>query len=87
MKKSKLFSQKIVWTSPGMLNAEMIRSLLGSFGIQAELLKESAGTTYGINYGPLGSVDIYVPQNQAKKAKEILADYQSGKLEQDNAAS
>jgi hypothetical protein len=81
MKKNKLFSQEQVWTSPGMLDAEMIRSLLESFGIKSELLKESAGTTYGINFGPLGAVEIYVPQDQAEKAKKILEDYQKGKLE------
>jgi hypothetical protein len=81
MKKNKLFSQEQVWTSPGMLDAEMIRSLLGSFGIKSELLKEGAGTAYGINFGPLGAVDIYVSQDQAEDAKKILDDYQKGKLE------
>lgn len=64
----------------------MIRSMLESFGIKAELLKESAGTTYGINFGPLGAVDIYVPQNQAQQAKQIMADYQAGIYKEDKTA-
>lgn len=87
MKKTKLFSQELVWTATGMLDAEMIRSLLESYEIKAELLQESAGAAYGINFGPLGAVDIYVPQESAEKAKKILADYQSGKLESSNASS
>jgi hypothetical protein len=87
MKKTKLFSQELVWTAAGMLDAEMIRSLLESFGIKAALLQESAGAAYGINFGPLGDVDVYVPQEMADKAKEILADYQSGKLDKDSTAS
>lgn len=85
MKKAKLFSQELVWTATGMLDAEMIRSLLASFDIKTELLQESAGAAYGINFGPLGNVDIYVSREMAKKAKKILSDYQSGKLEKDSA--
>jgi hypothetical protein len=81
MNKNKLFSQELVWTSPGMLDAGMIRSLLDSYGIHAELLGESAGSTYGINFGPLGEVEIYVLKEQANKARKILDDYQNGELE------
>jgi len=84
MRKTKLFSQELIWTSPGLLDAEMIRSLLNSFGIDAQLLQESAGSTYGLNFGPLGAVDIFVKKDQAEEARKILADYHSGKLEEDD---
>ena len=69
-----------------MLDAEMIRSLLNSFGIDAQLLQESVGASYGLNFGPLGAVDIFVKKKQAEEARKILADYHSGRLEEtDNA--
>ena len=64
-----------------MLDAEMIRGLLGSFNIQAQLFQESAGIVYGMNFGPLGEVKIFVSKPQAAKAKEVLDAYQEGKLE------
>lgn len=67
-----------------MLDAEMIRSLLNSFGIEAQLLQESAGATYGLNFGPLGAVDIFVKKDQAEEARKILVDYYSGRLEEDD---
>lgn len=66
-----------------MLDAEIIRSLLNSFGIDAQLLQESAGATYGLNYGPLGAVDIFVKKDKAEEARKLLTDYYSGKLEED----
>lgn len=85
MRRTKLFCQELVWTSPGMLDAEMIRTLLKSYGIAVQLLQESAGATYGINFGPLGAVDIFVKKDQAKEARKILNDYHSGKLEEDDS--
>ncbi len=84
MRKTKLFSQELIWTSPGMLDAEMIRSLLNSFGIDAQLLQESVGSTYGLNFGPLGAVDIFVKKDQVEKARKILGDYHSGRLGEDD---
>ena len=71
----------LVWIAHGMLDAEMIRALLESFNIQAQLFQESAGIVYGINFGPLGEVKIYVAEHQAIQAKEVLDAYQEGKLE------
>ena len=72
---------ELVWIAHGMLDAEMIRALLESFNIQAKLIQESAGVVYGINFGPLGEVKIYVSELQAAQAKEVLDAYQEGKLE------
>ena len=70
-----------VWVASGMLDAEMIKSLLESFGIKAYLIQESAGNVFGMNFGPLGEVKIYVTSEFSVQAKEILKDYQDGKLE------
>lgn len=72
---------ELVWIAHGMLDGEMIRALLESFNIQAQLFQESAGVVYGINFGPLGEVKIYVSKLQAIQAKEVLDAYQEGKLE------
>jgi hypothetical protein len=72
---------QLVWISHGMLDAEMIRGLLESFNIKAQLLQESAGIAYGMNFGPLGEVKIYVSKTDAMEAKEILDAYQDGRLE------
>lgn len=72
---------ELVWIAHGMLDGEMIRALLESFNIQAQLFQESAGVVYGINFGPLGEVKIYVSKLQAVQAKEVLDAYQEGKLE------
>lgn len=74
-------NNELVWIAHGMLDAEMIRALLESFNIQAQLFQESAGIVYGINFGPLGEVKIYVSKLQAAQAKEVLDAYQEGKLE------
>ncbi len=74
-------NSQLVWIAHGMLDAEMIRGLLESFNIQAHLFQESAGIVYGINFGPLGEVKIFVSKSQAVEAKEILDAYQEGKLE------
>jgi hypothetical protein len=72
---------QLVWISHGMLDAEMIRGLLESFNIKAQLFQESAGIAYGMNFGPLGEVKIFVSKLKAVEAKEILDAYQEGKLE------
>jgi hypothetical protein len=72
---------EMVWIAHGMLDAEMIRALLESYEIPSQLFQESAGVVYGMNFGPLGEVKIYVSKLQASQAKKILDDYYEGKLE------
>jgi hypothetical protein len=72
---------ELVWIAHGMLDAEMIRALLESYEIPSQLFQESAGVVYGINFGPLGEVKIYVSKFQAPHAKKVLDDYYEGKLE------
>ena len=74
-------NSQLVWIAHGMLDAEMIRGLLESFNIQTQLFQESAGIVYGMNFGPLGEVKIFVSKAQAAEAKEILDAYQEGRLE------
>jgi hypothetical protein len=67
-------------TVSGMLEAEILRGMLDSFGIQAILSGESAATAYGLGVGPMAQVDIRVREIQLEKARKVLTDYRSGKL-------
>ena len=73
------------WTSivrvQGDLQAELLRGLLEAQEIPVLLSREGAGKAYGFTVGPLGEVDILVPENFAKSAKSILKMYQGGELE------
>ncbi|EKD87772.1 MAG: hypothetical protein ACD_35C00220G0001 [uncultured bacterium] len=72
---------EVVYVADGMLEAESVKILLESFGITAFVNQESAGTTYGLTVGILGEVDVIVPLAQVEEAKQIIADMESGKLE------
>ncbi len=80
-----MFQRKIrddvVFVANGKLEAETVKLLLESFGIPSFINQESAGTTYGLTVGPLGEVDVIVPENFIKEAKKIIAEMKSGKLE------
>jgi hypothetical protein len=76
--------EDVVYVAEGMLQAESVRILLESFGITAYVNQESAGTTYGLTVGILGEVDVIVPLAQVEEAKKIIADMESGKLENDD---
>lgn len=80
-----MFQRKIrddvVFVANGKLEAETVKILLESFGIPAFINQESAGSTYGLTVGPLGEVDVMVPERFLKEAKKIIAEMKAGKLE------
>ena len=67
----------VVNTVSGSLQADILRTLLESRDIKVFLNQEGAGRAYGINVGPLGEVQILVPESQSQEAKQILDDYYS----------
>jgi hypothetical protein len=69
----------------GMLEAEILRGLLESSGVRVWLSHEAAGTAIGINIAPLGNVDIMVQERDLEQARQVLDDYQSGRLEVDDS--
>ena len=86
-----MFQRKIrddvVYTANGMLEAETVKILLESFGIPAFTNQESAGATYGLTVGPLGEVDVMVPEKHLIEAKKIIKEMEAGNLEvKDNAS-
>ena len=66
------------------LEAEILRGLLNSYGIEVWLSRESASTAIGITVGPLAEVDIMVPKSQLERAQKILNNYYTGNLESGN---
>ena len=71
-----------VYTASGRLAAEIIRAFLESNGIEAIILQESAGGTYGLTVGPLGEVQVCVKEEMADQAREVLAAMDRGEYEQ-----
>jgi hypothetical protein len=65
----------------GELQAEIIRGLLESEGIEVYLNQEGASRAYAVNVGPLGKVQVLVPSSQIQIAQQILQDYHAGKYE------
>jgi len=72
---------KVVYIASGGIEAESIRILLESFGLNPYTNQESAGKAYGLTVGPLGLVEVLVPEDQAEEALKIIHDMDSGKLE------
>jgi len=66
------------------LEAEILRGLLNSFGIDIWLSRESASTAIGLTVGPFAQVDLLVPKSQFERAKKIINDYYTGNLESSN---
>jgi hypothetical protein len=74
----------VVETTSGALQAEILRGLLESRGVRVMLSQEAAAKSIGLSIGPLGDVDILVPQDQEDLARDILVQYHSGTLEDES---
>lgn len=62
-----------VYTTQGLLQAELIKGKLESAGIPALLDYESAGPVLGITVDGLGEVRVMVPEALAEDALAVLA--------------
>lgn len=80
-------NDNVVYIANGTLDGESVKILLESFGIPAYTNQQSAGMTYGLTVGPLGEVDIMVPDKYIEQAKKVISDMENGLLElPDNSA-
>ena len=66
----------------GNLQAEIIKGLLESYDIKVSFSQEAASSAIGLNTSPFGRVQIIVPRNKVKLAKEVLASYYSKKTDE-----
>jgi hypothetical protein len=67
------------------IEAEILKEALEALGIPATLFQESAGTLYPTTFGPLGKVEVCVPDERLKEAEVWLESYNKGELRDDNA--
>jgi len=67
----------------GELQANLLRNLLEAQGIKVFLNQEGAGKAYGLTVGPLGQVQVLVPEQQSQEARQIVDDYYAGDFESD----
>lgn len=65
----------------GELQAEILRGLLEANEIPVLLAQEGVGRVYGLSVSTLGRVEILVPTQYVEAAKSMMADYESGNLE------
>jgi len=70
--------EKLVETF-GRLEAEMIESLLEAEGIDVELVQEAVGhSIYPVTVDGLGRVQIFVPKDKIREAREWLKTFREG---------
>jgi hypothetical protein len=65
--------------------AEIVRGLLEAQRIEVFLSREGYQTVFGFDGPPHHRVDILVPEEAAEAARKLLADYDSGRLQEDAA--
>ncbi len=63
-----------VWQASGETNAQIIRSLLESYGIESLIEGESLRLTHGFTINQLGLVRILVRAEDAERARELLTE-------------
>jgi len=72
---------ELITTVSGDLQADLLRNLLEVQGIKVFLSQEGAGRAVGLTMGPMGEVQVLVPENQSEAARQIVDDYYAGKFE------
>lgn len=72
-----------IFSAAGLLEAEMIKSFLESYGISVFVNQESLGKTLGLSAGPLGLVEVLVPQSQVEEATSLLQEVWEDKQMED----
>jgi hypothetical protein len=72
---------ELLITVSGKLQAEIINAMLHAYGIDSVMSHEAAASIYGLGVGPIAEVDVLVPQDQLGEARQLLDDYEAGRLE------
>jgi len=67
-----------IYTSMGLLPAEVIKSKLEAAGIPALLRYQSAGPVIGITVDGLGEVQVLVPQEFEEEALDLIEPVEIG---------
>ena len=67
-------------TAGGELHAQQIRAFLEANGIACAFRGEALRLTHGFTVDGLGQVEIFVPDDQAERARTLLAAADAGDL-------
>jgi hypothetical protein len=59
----------------GITDAEILKNMLESFGIPAQVRYEAAGRIYGLTMDGMGVVALLVTEDRAQEARDILAEH------------
>ena len=78
---------EVVAEVPGELQAGLVRNLLESQGIKVFLNQEGAGRAVGLSMGPMGEVQVLVPESQIEEAGKIVDDYNAGNMDVDEESN
>ena len=78
------FQWKIVDEVAGLGTAEIVRGLLESFGISVNIIGEGAAQPLGMVNLPFGRVQIFVPEEDTERAREILAKFHTDQLNEED---
>lgn len=62
----------VVATAPGEAVAAIIAGRLKTAGIPVWIYRESAGAAIGLSVGPLGTVEVLVPEDYYEEALALL---------------
>jgi hypothetical protein len=72
-----------VYVANGQLDADMMLGFLEASGIPAMISQESIGRVYGLAAGPLGEVNVLVPEDRSEEALALLESMERGDLVDD----
>ena len=59
----------------GRWEADIVKAMLESNGIDSELFQESVSSLYPTSLDMLGRVQIFVPKEKANAARKLLKEY------------
>lgn len=67
-----------VYTAVGMLQANLVKSMLEAASLPVLVYGESAATVYGFTVGDMARVELWVPVDRLVEAEEIVAEFEKG---------
>jgi hypothetical protein len=65
----------------GEPQAEILKGLLEAQGISVRLSQEGVGRVLAVTVGPLGQVQILVPEDELAQARKVIEKYNAGEFE------
>ncbi len=63
----------VVYKAAGEVEAELVKGKLANVGISALLEHEAGGRAYGLTIDGWGEYRVLVPEDQARRARAVLA--------------